>query len=206
MPNFNRKQHWEKIYKTKKMDEVSWYQPVPETSLAILENCALPKSAKIIDVGGGDSFFVDKLLDLGYQNITILDISEEALSKTQRRLGGKANQVTWIAADAADFMPAEQFDFWHDRAAFHFLTSPSEINKYKLALKAGVKQGGFLAIGTFSKQGPLKCSGIEIKQYSKESMTALLQENFVPCEFLCEDHLTPFGTTQNFIFGVFKHI
>ena len=130
MDNFDRHSHWEKIYKTKQVNEVGWYQPVPLTSLQFLEQFNIPVTAKIIDVGGGDSFFVDHLLDLGYQDITVLDISETAILRAKERLGDAAAKVKWIVADAADFKPAEKYDFWHDRAAFHFLTRDSEVESY----------------------------------------------------------------------------
>lgn len=127
MKNFDREQHWEEIYKTKNLEEVSWYQPTPATSLNFIEYFQLPKTAKIIDVGGGDSLLVDKLLDLGYTDITILDISSTSIKKAKIRLGNLAGQVKWVVADASRFQPTEKYDFWHDRAAFHFLTKPSEL-------------------------------------------------------------------------------
>lgn len=122
MEGFDRHVHWENIYKTKQLCEVSWYQPTPTTSLEFIEQFNIPTFAKIIDVGGGDGFFVDHLLNLGYHDITVLDISETAINRAKERLGDKANQVKWIVSDAATFKPTEKYDFWHDRATFHFLT------------------------------------------------------------------------------------
>ena len=131
MAEFNRKNHWENIYTTKSLEEVSWYEPTPATSLSFVKQFNIPTSAKIIDIGGGDSLFVDYLLDLGYQDITVLDISAAALERAKKRLGENAHKVKWIVADAANFTPTEKYDFWHDRAAFHFLTQEKEILNYR---------------------------------------------------------------------------
>ena len=146
----DRKSHWEKIYQTKDLKEVSWYQPTPTTSLEFLKQFNVPVTAKIIDVGGGDSLLVDHLLNLGYQNITVLDISEAAIEKAKLRLGSKALKVKWIVADAANFKPTEQYDFWHDRAAFHFLTNEHDINNYINTIQNFIKPNAILVIGTFS--------------------------------------------------------
>jgi len=204
MENFDRKKHWENIYQTKQLSDVSWFQPTPETSLSFLKQFNIPQSAKIIDVGGGDSFLVDHLLDLGYQDITVLDISELALNKAKQRLGERGANVKWIVADAATFKPIEKYDFWHDRAAFHFLTQDQEIETYIDSVQKGISPTGILVIGTFSEQGPAKCSGIEIKQYSEKSMTGRLAKFFEKIRCIVVDHKTPFDTIQNFIFCSFK--
>lgn len=152
--NLQRKKHWETVYETKNPDEVSWTQEIPKTSLAFIHSLGLDKSAKIIDIGGGDSKLVDFLLDQGFENITVLDISEKALEKAKIRLVEKAKKVTWIVSDILDFEPTETYDVWHDRAAFHFLTTDEEIEKYKSIVNKSVD--GFLIIGTFSENGPLK--------------------------------------------------
>lgn len=204
MENFNRKNHWENIYGTKELQEVSWYQPVPETSLNFLGEFDLPKTAKIIDVGGGDSYFTDHLLELGYEDVTVLDISEAALERAKQRLGNRAEKVKWIVADAATFVPDQPYDFWHDRAAFHFLTGETDILHYSHSVAKGVKPGGFFVLATFSEQGPKKCSGIEIKQYSEDSMTSRFDGAFEKIRCLTVDHPTPFDTTQNFVFCAFR--
>jgi trans-aconitate methyltransferase len=130
MENFDRKKHWENIYKTSQPNQVSWYQPVPETSLGFVRQFHLPKIAKIVDIGGGDSLLVDHLLNKGYKDITVLDISKAAIEKTKRRLGNKAKKVKWIVSDVANFKPVEKYDFWHDRATFHFLTHEKDISNY----------------------------------------------------------------------------
>ena len=204
MDHSDRKKHWENIYQTKELQEVSWYQPTPETSLDFFTQFNVPKNAKIIDIGGGDSFLVDYLLELGYQHITVLDISESALDRAKKRLGNKAKKVHWIAADAASFIPTEKYDFWHDRAAFHFLTDEKEITGYLKTAFECINPAGVLVIGTFSEQGPKKCSGIEIKQYSESSMTSRLKQYFEKIKCITVDHQTPFGTIQHFVFCSFK--
>jgi len=204
MEKFDKKAHWEKIYNTKSLNEVSWYQPTPETSLNFIYEFNVPKNAKIIDVGGGDSFLVDHLLQLGFTAITVLDISASALDKAQLRLGEKASLVKWIVADASTFIPKEKYDFWHDRAAFHFLNNDIEIDAYLTSVKQGLSTNGILVIGTFSENGPEKCSGIPIKQYSENSMTKRLNNFFKKIKCITVDHLTPFNTIQNFIFCSFK--
>lgn len=206
MDNFNRKKHWETIYQTKALNEVSWYQPTPETSLSFFEQFNVAKDAKIIDIGGGDSFLVDHLLELGYTDITVLDISEVALHKAQQRLGDNAKSIKWIVADAANFTPTEKYDFWHDRAAFHFLTDDNEISKYLNTAQQHIKPNGILLIGTFSEQGPKKCSGIEIKQYSETTMINRLKDYFEKIKCITIDHKTPFETIQNFVFCSFKKL
>jgi SAM-dependent methyltransferase len=201
---FNRKLHWEKIYETKLPNQVSWYEEEPVTSLEFIKRLNLPKSARIFDNGGGDSFLVDHLLKLGYKNITVLDISEAALNRAKSRLGKKADQIKWIVADEAFCNPGEQFDLWHDRAAFHFLTNENEIANYVRTVKTCIKSGGYLIMGTFSERGPKKCSGLDIKQYSESLMTDLLKDSFEKIKCLTLDHITPFRTVQNFLFCGFK--
>lgn len=206
MDHFDRKTHWENIYSTKELKDVSWYQPTPTTSLEFLAQFNVSKTAKVIDIGGGDSFLVDHLLDMDYQDITVLDISEAALEKAKQRLGKNAARVKWIVADASTFIPTEQYDFWHDRAAFHFLTQEAEITHYIDTIRQNLRPSGILVIGTFSEQGPAKCSGIEIKQYSEITMTERLQKFFEKIKCITVDHQTPFNTLQNFIFCSFKKL
>lgn len=196
------KQHWETVYETKNPDEVSWTQAVPKTSLDFIHSFNLAKNASIIDVGGGDSKLVDYLLDEGYENITVLDISEQALAKTKNRLGEKAHKIKWVVADITEFKPTEQFDLWHDRATFHFLTTEKQIANYLGIARKAVN--GFLIMGMFSEKGPKKCSGLEVKQYNEYTLTNELQKDFDKIRCITEDHLTPFNTTQNFLFCSFK--
>ena len=204
MKNFNRKKHWENVYQTKQLNEVSWFEPTPETSLDFIKQFNIQKTAKIIDIGGGDSLLVDYLLDLGYQDVTVLDISEAALNRAKERLGSRAKRVKWIIADAATFKPTEKYDFWHDRAAFHFLTDEKEIENYVETVQQSISPTGILVIGTFSEQGPKECSGIEIKQYSERTMTDRLKMFFEKIRCITVEHKTPFDTIQNFIFCSFR--
>lgn len=204
METFDRKSHWEKIYQTKPLQAVSWYEPTPETTLQFVAQFKLPKSAKIMDVGGGDSLLVDNLLDLGYTDITVLDISAKALERAKERLGNRAAQVKWVVADAASYQPSERYDFWHDRAAFHFLTDEGEIGRYLETVKNHLTEKGYLVIGTFSEQGPEKCSGIEVRRYSEQSMSQRLNAFFEKIRCIAIDHLTPFNTLQNFIYCSFR--
>lgn len=202
--DFDRKQHWENIYQTKPLTEVSWYQPTPETSLQFFHQLHIPKNAKIIDIGAGDSYLVDNLLDLGYHDISVLDISAAALERAQSRLSTKAARVKWIVADVTNFYPTEQYDFWHDRAAFHFLTAPADVQKYISLTAQNIVPNGILVIGTFSENGPRKCSGIEIKQYSAQTLAHLFANYFELIQSFTIDHPTPFNTIQNFVFCCFK--
>ncbi len=204
MNHIDRTSHWEKIYQTKELKDVSWYQPTPETSLKFLLELKLPMDAAIIDIGGGDSLFVDNLLSIGYINITVLDISHIALEKAKQRLGDKASTVKWIVSDFAEFNPTEKYDFWHDRAAFHFLTTESNITKYISIAGGAINQGGHLLIGTFSHSGPEKCSGLPIRQYNENEMTTCFKDSFFTIKCINSDHPTPFNTQQSFIFCCFK--
>lgn len=204
MSDFNRKNHWENIYQTKALNEVSWYQPTPQTSLDFIQKLNTPLTAKIIDIGGGDSFLVDHLLKLGFTNITVLDISEAAINRAKTRLGELATQVTWIVADITEFKPIKQYDVWHDRAAFHFLTNETDIKKYVEIAEKSTSTEGHLIIGTFSENGPTKCSGIEIKQYVENDLAHVFNSAFQKISCSNINHATPFNTVQNFTFCTFK--
>ena len=199
-----KQSHWDQVYSTKKLEESSWYQPRPSVSLGFIQQLSVAKDAAIIDIGGGDSLLVDHLLDLGYQNISVLDLSPKALERAQNRLGERAKAVKWILADAAKFEPTEQYDFWHDRAAFHFLTTTTDIQYYAQTAAQAIKPGGLLVIGTFSEQGPKKCSGLEIRQYSAQSLSKVFTGHFQKVNCFSVDHHTPAQTVQNFIFCVFR--
>lgn len=202
----DKKAHWEKVFTTKQVDEVSWYQQTPKQSLDFVEQLALPKNAAIIDIGGGDSFFADHLLQMGYTNITVLDISEAAIIKAKKRLGDKAVSVKWIVSDILEFKTDKQFDCWHDRAAFHFLTTAAEIEHYLTIAQHHIKLEGKLIIGTFSSDGPDKCSGLPVKQYNENVLTTTLQKWFEKIRCITTDHITPFKTIQNFLFCSFQKL
>ena len=198
----DKKKHWETVYETKNPNQVSWTQEIPKTSLDFIHSFGLKKTAKIIDIGGGDSKFVDYLLDEGFENITVLDISSKSFEKAKKRLGEKANKVNWIVSDILEFKPNMTFDVWHDRATFHFLTTTDQVKKYMKTARKSVS--GFLTIGTFSQNGPKKCSGLDIKQYNEDELISELKDGFKKIKCVTEDHLTPFDTTQNFLFCSFK--
>ena len=200
----DRKEHWENVFSTKTEKEVSWYQDYPKTSVDYITALHLPLDAKIIDIGGGDSYLMDALLDLGYTNLTLLDISAKAIERIKARLGEKASKVIFIVSDILDFNPTEPYDFWHDRACFHFLTESNQIERYVEIVEESVAQKGKLFVGTFSETGPKKCSGLEIKQYSEESLRLLFEKDFKLDGCFKETHLTPFDTTQDFLFCGFK--
>ena len=198
----NRKNHWETVYQTKSPEQVSWTQEVPQTSLAFISSFGVAKTARIIDIGGGDSKLVDHLLEQGFENISVLDISEKALEKARSRLGDKAKKVNWIVSDITEFVPNTTFDIWHDRATFHFLITTEQVSKYMEIARKSVN--GFMTIGTFSETGPTKCSGLDIKQYTEQTLTDELKNGFEKIRCITEDHTTPFNTTQNFLFCSFK--
>jgi len=198
----DRKKHWETVYETKQHNEVSWTQENPKTSLDFIRATNLSKTAKIIDIGGGDSKLVDFLLEAGYENLTVLDISEKALERAKKRLGKKAEKINWIISDISEFQPETTYDIWHDRATFHFLTTAEQVEKYVQIVEKQVIS--FLIIGTFSEKGPKKCSGLDIKQYSENELENQFSNRFRKLKCITEDHITPFETTQNFTFCVFE--
>lgn len=199
-----RKEYWDNIYKEKNLSDVSWYEPTPETSLSYIAQCKLPKDAAIIDIGGGESLLVDFLLDMSFTNISVLDISKEAIEKAQRRLGQKAEKIQWIVSDVLEFIPEKEYDLWHDRAAFHFLTEEVQVEKYLEVLENAVSENAFVVLSTFSESGPEKCSGLDIKRYSLTSLVTLFSQEFNTMSCSNVDHRTPSGATQNFSYCSFK--
>ena len=198
------KSHWENIYESKAEAEYSWFQPYPHTSIEFIEYFHLPKNARIIDVGGGDSHLADVLLQLGFTDVTVLDISSAAIEKAQKRLGDQAGRIKWIVGDVTGFEPAPAYyDFWHDRAAFHFLTAEPLIHRYVDIAQRAIRPGGYFVLGTFSPKGPKKCSGLEIRQYSRAAMSAVFAPFFRRIKCKEETHVTPFETTQHFLFCSF---
>ncbi|WP_341840224.1 class I SAM-dependent methyltransferase [Chitinophaga caseinilytica] len=200
MDQSQKQSHWEKVYREKGPQDVSWTQDKPELSLELIRQTGLGKDAAIIDIGGGDSRLTDWLLEEGYTNITVLDISAAALEKAKARLGEKGAGVKWIASDI-DAFEGGSYDIWHDRAAFHFLTTPEQIARY--VETAGRSVTGTLIIGTFSETGPEKCSGLPVTRYSETKMTETFAPHFRKNECLTHVHTTPFGTTQDFRFCIF---
>ena len=203
--NAEIKKHWETIYLTKQPNEVSWTEEKPSVSLDLIHSFNLSKSAKIIDIGGGDSKLVDYLLAEGYSDLSVLDISEAAIDRAKKRLGNRAKQITWIVQDVLDFKPKEQYAIWHDRAAFHFQTEEKTINSYLNLVSKAVS--GNVIVGTFSTDGPTKCSGLDVKQYDEIGMKSRFESRAFK-NILCkrENHLTPMGAIQNFVFCLFKKV
>ena len=198
----NYRDHWQNVYETKNPNEVSWTQKIPQTSLDLIEEVSKGKSSKIIDIGGGDSNLVDFLLEKGFENISVLDISAKALEKAKIRLETQAENVDWIVTDITEFKTSTEYDIWHDRAAFHFLTTQDEIKKYVEIVRNVVSDT--LIIGTFSVDGPQKCSGLPILQYNEERLKNIFSQDFELVKSFTENHITPFNTVQNFIFCQFK--
>ena len=198
----NRKQHWESVYSTKSPLEVSWYQTEPRLSLQLIAATGAAKDAPLIDVGGGASVLVDRLLDGGYTSVSVLDISNQALAHARRRLGARADRVEWLEADITAFDPPRTFQVWHDRAVFHFLTDAEDRRKYVAALRRGLAIGGQLIVAAFAIGGPVKCSGLDIVQYDAAKMTTELGPGFRLLEEQGERHATPSGKEQ--LFGYFR--
>ena len=195
-----KKQHWETVFTTKAENEVSWYQNEPKTSIQLIQACKVLKDAKIIDMGGGDSYLIDSLLDLGYTNLFLLDISAAAIERAKKRLGEKAKKVTFIVSDSLHFQSDEKFDVWHDRAVFHFLTEEAQRVKYVAQVMRSVKHGGYVIMSTFGPEGPEECSGLEVVRYDTEKLHGQFGKSFRLIDSSTETHKTPMGTTQQFLY------
>jgi SAM-dependent methyltransferase len=199
-----RQDHWNTVYNSKHETEVSWFQPYPATSLAFLDALNLPKTAAIIDIGGGDSHLVDVLLDRGFENLWVLDISAASLERAKQRLGDRAARVHWVVSDVTEFEPPIPFDCWHDRAAFHFLTDEADAKRYVGVAERALRPGADLILGTFSETGPEKCSGLAVRRYDEASLQATLHPGFRRIHCVRTDHVTPSGAVQNFLFCHFR--
>ena len=194
------REHWDTIYSTKPADRVSWFRPHLERSLEFIASAALSKAAPIIDVGGGTSTLVDDLLDAGYTSVSVLDISATAIANTQRRLGSRAASVQWISGDATQVALAGPYDFWHDRAVFHFLTDPEARRRYIDRVRAAVRPNGHVLVATFGPEGPEQCSGLPVVRYTPEQIHAEFGSAFRKVGSASEIHETPFGGTQQFVY------
>ena len=199
-----KKKHWEKIYQTKKIDGVSWYQETPYESIELIQKSSTSNSDTIIDIGCGKSFLADNLLKLNYENITLVDISLNALKEVKERLNNES--LNFIETDVLNLKLEQTFNIWHDRAVFHFITEKEGVEKYISLCDKYIEKGGKLIIGTFAEDGPLKCSGLEIKRYSINNLKELFEENFEFIEGFKKSHCTPFNTEQSFTFCVFKKL
>jgi len=199
----DRQAHWQQVYETKATDAVSWYQPVPQPSADLLQLAGAAPESGIIDIGGGASTLVDWLLDNGFRDVTVLDLSDAALAAARARLGDAASGVSWIAADVTRWRPARLYDVWHDRAAFHFLTDPVDRAAYLDRLRIALRAGGHAIIGTFAPDGPEKCSGLPVERYDAKRLAATLGGGFRLVDSCRHDHVTPWGSVQRFHFGTF---
>jgi len=199
------KAHWEKVYATKKPTEVSWYQAETALSLRLIRQATRAKSAPIIDVGGGASNLVDGLLVDAFSNVTVLDISARALAEASARLGADAGRVRWIEADILDLeLSSAAYAVWHDRAVFHFLKQAAERRCYVQQVRRGVQPGGHVVIATFASDGPVRCSGLNVSRYSPDELHAELGGGFELIDSVREEHRTPTGAPQAFVYCVFK--
>ncbi|HLJ76543.1 MAG TPA: class I SAM-dependent methyltransferase [Acidobacteriaceae bacterium] len=199
------REHWEQVYSTKPPDQVSWYSPHLDTSLELIERVAPSNKAAILDVGGGASTLVDDLLASGYQNLTVLDISQTAIDTARKRLGADADRVHWRIGDIThNALDSAQFDLWHDRAVFHFLTDPANRAAYIRQVLHSVKPGGHGIISTFGPEGPTRCSGLDIVRYDASSLQRELGQRFQLLDSFTQQHSTPFGSTQQFLYCLFR--
>lgn len=198
----DNKKHWENIYQKKEIDGVSWYQKIPLESLQLIKKYSISNYDKIIDIGCGKSFLADNLLELNYTNISLVDISSNALKEVNERLQNKS--LNFIETDILNFNSNDKYDIWHDRAVFHFITDREGIKKYISLCNEYINKEGILIIGTFAEDGPLKCSGLEIKRYSVDQISDLFEESFELVESFKMLHKTPFDTEQSFSFCVLR--
>lgn len=204
MNDVSRSTHWENVYRTRGEREVSWFQEMPAVSLALITAAAPTRDNAVVDVGGGASRLVDALLEEGYGDVTVLDVSEAALAAAKMRLASAASRVTWIVSDVTAWKPARRFNLWHDRAAFHFLTDAADRRAYVACLTAALRAGGHAIIATFALDGPERCSGLPVVRYDAASLGQALGDSFELVETRRHDHQTPMGSVQHFQFSVFR--
>jgi SAM-dependent methyltransferase len=198
------KAHWENVYSTKREAEVSWFQELPSPSLELIELFAATRHSAIVDIGGGASRLVDALVTEGYEHLTVLDISATALDVAKARIGAKAHLVQWLVADVTKWEPSKTYDVWHDRAAFHFLTSAADQAAYVTRVRRALRRGGHAIIGTFALDGPLRCSGLPVARHDAASLGRILGVDFVIIDTRRHDHQTPGSATQRFQFSTFR--
>jgi hypothetical protein len=202
--NNDLKNHWENIYSNKDENEVSWFQTIPKTSHQLIKKLNLESNDNIIDIGSGRSRILKILIDEGFNNLSYLDISKEACKKSKIALGDDKSKVNWNVENVLNFESKIKYKLWHDRAVFHFFTDKKDIEKYKEVAIKNISDGGYLVLGTFSINGPKKCSGLDVSQYSEQSLYEIFKSDFNLLESFYIDHQTPFDTTQNFLFCIFK--
>ncbi|ANL34652.1 class I SAM-dependent methyltransferase [Rhizobium phaseoli] len=199
-----KREHWDEVYRTKAADSVSWYQPTPEPSLRALDERQLPVTTSLIDVGGGASSLVDRLVERGWSDLTVLDIAEPALDVAKARLGDAAARIAWVVDDVTVWRPERRYDVWHDRAVFHFLTEPEQRLAYRRALEGGTSQGSIVIIATFAPDGPERCSGLPVQRYDAAALATAFSSAFTLEREWCQDHTTPGGGRQPFQWCVFR--
>lgn len=195
---WSREAHWEQIYRERAVDSVSWYQQSPTPSLELFDSLGVQPDQPVVDVGSGASVLVDALLDRGFSDVSVLDISASALERSRRRLGPRADLVRWYRADVLDWRPERRYALWHDRAVFHFLTQPTERSQYISTLKSALLPGARVVIGTFALDGPEKCSGLTVHRYDAAGLTAMFGDDFELLEQRRQEHHTPAGAVQVF--------
>ncbi len=198
--------YWQTIYQTKDTTKVGWHQEIPQVSLDFVGRTRIPKNAAILDVGGGGSKLVDHLLEKGYQDILVLDISETALEKIKQRLGDRKEQVKFVDSNILDFKPREKFLLWHDRAVFHFLSDANDQLIYRSLVETSIPSGGYFVVAAFSKNGPNTCSGLPVKQYNIKDLEEFFEQEFRLLEGINYDHKTPLGSAQNYSVCLFQRI
>ena len=202
--NSNRREHWQQVYGIKEPNEVSWYQPVPEKSLQLIRETRVARSEPILDAGGGDSTLVDNLLAQGYTDISVMDISGNALARSRERLGDDSDSVSWIESDATAFAPERRYALWHDRAVFHFLTDPTDRAKYLEVVSLALRSEGYFVLATFGPEGPERCSGLAVQRYGIDKLRALLGNRFELRAYELATHVTPTGATQQFLYSCWQ--
>lgn len=196
--------HWDTVYRTKSADSVSWYQSSPDASLAAIGRTGVGRSAAIIDIGGGASLLADRLLSQGFNDVSVLDTAAPALDIVRHRIGAAAGKVDFIVADVTHWIPQRRYAVWHDRAAFHFLTSDADRAAYRRALDVGLAPGGFLILATFAADGPEKCSGLPVRRHDRAALAMAVGPGFETIDSWREEHLTPGGSIQPFTWGLFR--
>jgi len=195
------RKHWEDVYETKAPDAVSWYRPHLETSFGLIERVCPGRKCAVIDVGGGEATLVDDLVNAGYQDVTVLDLSEKALHVARNRLGARAAAVTWTQGDITHSrLEPDRYDVWHDRAVFHFLTSAADRQRYVSQVGWSVRPGGHVIVATFGPHGPDKCSGLPVARYDAPALHNQFGARFQLVDSTTELHTTPFGTVQEFVY------
>ncbi|HXH74704.1 MAG TPA: class I SAM-dependent methyltransferase [Bacteriovoracaceae bacterium] len=201
-----KSEYWDEIYKKKDESQQSWFEEIPEKSLEMIDELNLPQRASIVNIGGGESRLVDSLLERGFSNITLLDISKESLEKSKVRLGPKIVPIKFIVSDVTRLKTNEKYDLWHDRATFHFLTTLDDVDNYLKVAYESLNEDGYLIVSTFSKTGPESCSGLTISKYSQEELKLVFSKYFKNTRCFETTHTTPWGTSQDFVYCGFKKI